>query len=81
MTSEEQREKTTLEQPPVTEKPEKKAKKKPVNQVTIPLPTELLAQLNALAGLWGESRYATAKKLLTGQIQHHYSINRCRGRL
>ena len=82
-----QREDTGLEEQPVAKtavaepppKKEKKAKKK--GQISISLGTELMQKLDALAGLWNESRYATAKKLLSGQVQHHYAINRCRGRL
>ena len=78
----EKRSEATLEEQPVTEQPQAEAKKKPKrNQVTIALSTEVMEKLRGLAELWGESPYATAKKLLTGQIQHHYSINKLRGRL
>ncbi len=71
-------EKPVAEQPaaekPVAEQPEKVT-------LRVDLPVEANENLKALAALWGETKTETARKLLTGQIQHHYSVNKVRGRL
>ncbi|MBA7624682.1 hypothetical protein ES703_32094 [subsurface metagenome] len=86
MTTEKRNEDTGLE--PVIEQPtpepEQPAPEQPKPEkvsVRVDLPVETNENLRSLAALWGETKTQTALKLLTGAVQHHYSINRMRGRL
>jgi len=63
-----------LELEPEQPKPEKVG-------VRVELSVETNEHLKSLAALWEQTKAQTAWKLLTGSVQHHYSINKIRGRL
>ena len=67
-------------QPEPAPAPEPEPKPETVG-VRVNLLIETNENLKALATLWGETKTQTAWKLLTGAVQHHYSVNRMRGRL
>lgn len=87
MTTEERNQETAVEEEPaptLEAEPEAAAEQPAVPEyvtIRVLLPAATNEELKSLATLWGETKTETARKLLIGGIQHHYSINKNLGRL